>query len=206
MAMLNNLGIPGSGVGILHPKHKNKFQVIFVGIGGIGTNITRQVTTVTRPQIEFEEINLHRYNSIAYVAGKQSWSACSLTLEDDMTGLASSAIQTQLEKQQRIIGADGANGQWLNSAPTASGYKFGTRIELLDGNETVTESWMLEGCFLQAVEYGDLDYSASEAVTINLTIRFDTARQQLNPSATGSVGIAATYGSISNATSSATMG
>ena len=158
------------------------------GISGTGTNITRQLTTFTRPQLEFEEIPLHRYNSIAFVAGKHNWTETSVTLEDDLTGLASSAIQAQLESQQRLIGADGTNGQWLNAAPTAAAYKFAMRLEQLDGNEVVTEAWLMEGCWIKSAEYGELDYSASEAVTIQLTIRFDHARQQLNSAATSSPG------------------
>ena len=35
----------------------------------------------------------------------------------------------------------------------------------------------MEGCWLQNVDWGDLDYSSSEAVSITLTIRYDHARQ-----------------------------
>ena len=171
---------------------------MFIGMKGNGTNLTRQVTTFVRPTLEFEEIPLHRYNSIAFVAGKHNWSTTTLTLEDDMTGLASSVIQAQLEAQQRLIGADGTNGNWHNAAPTASAYKFAMRLEQLDGNEVVTEIWLFEGCWLQSVEYGDLDYAATEQVVINLTIRFDHARQQLNSAATGSIGINATAGFVGN--------
>ena len=85
--------------------------------------------------------------------------------------------------QQRLIGV---TGPWLNSAPTAFSYKFGMQLEMLDGNEAVVESWKYEGCFFQAVNWGDMDYSTGEKVTIDLTIRFDHARQILNSAVTGS--------------------
>ena len=129
-----------------------------------------------------------------------------MTLEDDLTGLASSTIQAQVERQQRLIGADGTNGNWHNAAPTAAAYKFGARLEQLDGNETVAEIWLLEGCWFQAVEYGDLDYAAGEAVTINLTMRFDHARQQLNSAANGAYGIGATAGFLGQGAFNATTG
>lgn len=183
MATLSQMGIPGAGFGILHPKQKYRWQVTFVGLarlvpGASSRDITRQATTITRPNLSFEEVPIHRYNSVAYIAGKHSWEPISLTIEDDITGLASYAIQGQLETQERLIGAD-LPGQWLNSAATGSDYKFGTIIEALDGNEGVVERWRIEGCFIQSADYGDLDYSASDASTITVQLRYDHARQEL---------------------------
>ena len=59
-------------------------------------------------------------------------------------------------------------------------------LEMLDGNEAVTESWKYEGCFFSAVDWGDVDYSTGEKMTINLTVRYDHARQVLVSSVVGS--------------------
>jgi len=190
MATLSQVGIAGVGNGILHPKHKNRWRALFTGLGGalgasagVPNELSMQVVTVTRPSLSYEEVQLDRYNSRAYVAGKHEFQPCSMTVEDDVTNKASNAIQTQLERQQRLIGA---SGPWLNTEATAFAYKFGTLVEMLDGNETVVESWKYEGCFLSAVDWTDLDYSTGEKVTINLTIRFDHARQLLIPAVQGS--------------------
>jgi hypothetical protein len=180
MATLSQFGIPGAGTGVLHPRLKNKWRVTFQDMGKLvsGFNVrdlTMQATTVTRPQLEFEEVAIHRYNSTAYVAGKHTWSAMNLTVEDDITGLATKVVQAQLETQQRLVGVD-LDGRWLNTAATGSDYKFGVKLELLDGDEGVVEAWLIEGAFIQAADFGDLDYSASEAVTIQLTLRYDHAR------------------------------
>lgn len=184
MATLSQMGIPGAGFGILHPKQKHRWQVTFVGLARLvptvsSRELTRQATTITRPNLSFEEVPIHRYNSTAYVAGKHTWDPVSLTLEDDITGLASAAIQGQLETQQRLIGGD-LPGDWLNAGATGSDYKFGTILQQLDGNEGVVEEWRLEGCFIVSADYGDLDYSASDAATITLSIRYDHARQELS--------------------------
>jgi hypothetical protein len=68
------------------------------------------------------------------------------------------------------------DGRWLNTAATGSDYKFGAKLEMLDGDEGVVETWVLEGAWIQAADFGDLDYSASEAATIQVTMRFDHAR------------------------------
>lgn len=183
MATLSGAGVPGAGFGILHPKQRYRWQVTFVGLaklvtGASSREITRQAVTVSRPNLTFEDIAIHRYNTVAYMAGKHSWDPISLTLEDDITGLASYAVQGQLETQQRLIGGD-LPGSYFNSAATASDYKFGTILEQLDGNEAVVERWKMEGCFIVSADYGDLDYSSSDAATIALSIRYDHARQEL---------------------------
>lgn len=183
MATLSQMGIPGGGFGMLHPKLKHKWQVTFVGLarlvpGVSSREITRQATMISLPNLTFEEVPMHRYNSVAYVAGKHSWDPISLTVEDDITGLAAGAVNGQLETQQRLVGAD-LPGQWLNSAATGSDYKFGTIIQGLDGNEGIVETWRLEGCWIMSADRGDRDYSDSTAATIQMQIRFDHARHEL---------------------------
>jgi hypothetical protein len=180
IATLSNFGIPGAGAGILHPRLKNKFRITFRNMGQLipGTNsrdLTMQTTTLTLPNLSFEEVALHRYNSVAYVAGKHTWEPISLTVEDDITGLAATVVKNQLETQQRLIGAD-LDGRWLNTAATGSDYKFGVVIDQLDGDEGVVQSWILEGSYISSADFGDRDYSASEAATITMNIRYDHAR------------------------------
>ena len=190
MATLSQVGIAGVGNGVLQPKQKNKWRAMFIGLGGTSgatgggsTDLSMQVITFTRPSISYEEVQLDRYNSRVYIAGKYTFEPCTMTIEDDITNNASTAIQSQMELQQRLIGA---TGPWLNTDATASAYKFACQLDMMDGNETIVESWKYEGCFIQAVDYTDLDYATGEKVTINLTMRFDQTRQLLVPSVTGS--------------------
>lgn len=180
MATLSNMGIPAAGPGILHPRLKNKFQITFRDMGRLipGTNsrnLTMQVVNITLPNLTYEEVALHRYNSVAYVQGKHSWEPISVTVEDDITGLAATVIKNQLETQQRLIGSD-LDGRWLNTAATGSDYKFAATIEQLDGNEGVVQTWFLEGVQIMSADFGDRDYSASEAATITMSLRYDHAR------------------------------
>jgi hypothetical protein len=180
MATLANFGIAGGFSGHLHPQMKNKWRVTFLDMGRLvsGTNsrnLTMQATTVNLPQLEFENVQINRYNSTSYVAGKYTWSTTSMVVEDDITGLAKKVITGQLETQQRLVGVD-LDGRWLNTAATGSDYKFGMKIEQLDGDEGVTSTWIFEGVFISAAEFGDLDYADSGAVTISLTLRFDHVR------------------------------
>jgi len=178
VSTINDIGIPGVGSGILHPKHKNRWRVTFANMGG-GTDsqpVSMQAIRFMRPKLNFAEIELHRYNSIAYIAGKHSWDPITFVLQDDVTGTASAVLNTQFQAQQWLIGAE---GQWLATAGEGSLYKFVTYCDMLDGNDQVIEKWTIEGCWIQAGNWGELDYSTGDPIELEMTIRFDHARQVL---------------------------
>jgi len=178
MSTVNNIGIPAVGTGILQPKQRNRFRATFANMGGgVGSNpLSMQVTTVSRPNLDFEQHELRRYNSVAYIAGKHSFTELNMTIEDDVTSSASMVVQEQLQKQQWLIGAE---GQWLAASGEGSLYKFVIYLDQLDGNDQIIERWIYEGCFLKNVNYNDLDYGDSAPVTIAMTIRYDHARQDI---------------------------
>jgi hypothetical protein len=179
MANINDIGIPlpgGSGMGILHPKVKNKWMVQFINIGNAGSrDLSMQAVTITRPKITFQDVELHRYNSVAWYAGKHTYEPLAITIQDNYSNGASRIIQSQIERQQKLIGAD--SGPYLASAPDANTYKFAVKLTQLDGGTQVLEEWNYEGCFIASADYTELDYSSSDPVNIMLSIRFDNAFQ-----------------------------
>ena len=170
--------------GLLMPKLKYRFRVFFenLGVSKPTTELTKQVISVTRPNLSFEEIALPVYNSTLKLAGRHSWADVTCSVRDDASGEVARLIGEQLQKQM----------DFLEMASAASGidYKFTTRIEILDGgngaNEpTVLETWALYGCYLKAANYGDLNYGTNEAVTVEMTIAYDNANQTPNGSGVG---------------------
>jgi hypothetical protein len=186
MSTVSQMGIPGVGNGIFMPKLKNRWRVTFVNLGqgeGNSADVSMNAITCSRPNLSFEEVPIHRYNSVAYVAGKHTYEPLNLVLEDDVTNKVGQVIRSQFESQQKLIGAD---GPYLAAASTASTYKFGAKLEQLDGGELVLERWLIEGCWIQSMDLGEGDYSASEAHTITLTLRFDGARVEYENNQLGS--------------------
>ena len=162
--------------GLLMPKLKYRFRAIFenFGIATPRTELTKQVIDFTRPSVTFDEIPIDIYNSKLYVAGKHSWEQVTVNLRDDASGQVARLVGEQLQKQL----------DFYEQASAASGidYKFTTKCEILDGGNgaytpVVLETWELYGCYLSNVNYNDLNYSSSEAVTITMQIRFDNALQ-----------------------------
>jgi hypothetical protein len=183
MATINDFGIPDIGTGILQPKLKNKYRVMFNSIGYVPASqgLSIQAIQVARPSLSFEEVELHRYNSRAWVAGKHNWEECAIVFEDDITGQAATIIQQQLQKQQWLIGSDPAAQLYLATAGNGAVYKFQTIIETLDGNTQPLETWTLEGCWLKQTNWNEMAYADNESMKINISIRFDHARQVIHP-------------------------
>jgi len=179
MSTIADFGIPEILTGgLLQPRLKDRWRVTFQGMGG-GTNanpVSVMATTITLPTINFEEIEIHRYNSRAWIAGKHNYDPITLTFEDDVRGEAHKVIQEQSQKQKWLTGAEGA---FLGAAPEGALYKFVTVIDLLDGMQQVTDKWILEGCWFTSIQAGELDYSANEALVVTATIRFDNPRHEI---------------------------
>lgn len=162
--------------GLLMPKLKYRFRVIFenFGVSTPRTELTKQVMDFTRPQVDFADIDIPIYNSTIKLAGKYSWGDLTCNLRDDAGGNVSRLVGEQLQKQLDFTE--------MASAAAGIDYKFLTRFEILDGGNgagepVVLENWEIYGCYLKSVNYNNMDYSASEPVTIALSIRFDNASQ-----------------------------
>jgi len=162
--------------GLLMPKLKYRFRVIFenFGVSTPRTELTKQVMDFTRPQVDFADIDIPIYNSTVRLAGKYTWSDLTCNLRDDAGGNVSRLVGEQLQKQLDFTE--------MASAAAGIDYKFLTRFEILDGGNgagepVVLENWEIYGCYLKSVNYNNMDYSASEPVTIALGIRFDNASQ-----------------------------
>jgi|TARA_B100000902_G_scaffold364620_1_gene384743 hypothetical protein len=162
--------------GLLMPKLKYRFRASFenFGISSPRTEMTKQVMNITRPAVTFEESMIEIYNSKVYLAGKHTWDPITVNLRDDVNGGVTKLCGEQIQRQFDFMEQ--------SSASSGIDYKFITRFELLDGGNganaaSVLETWELYGCFVQNINYNDLDYASQEPVQITMSIRFDNAVQ-----------------------------
>jgi hypothetical protein len=177
MANLTKFGVPvgDTTTSLLMPKLQYRFRVTFKQLGGVATadTVTHQVVSVTRPTLTHEEVTLDVYNSRIYLAGKHTWEPVTLVVRDDISNNVITMVDQQMQNQ-----IDHHN----QSAPIAGAqYKFSTVIDTLDGgNGDVTspvllDSWSLAGCWITSTAYNESNYATSDAMTINMTIRYDNA-------------------------------
>jgi len=174
--MATKFGISASGGarGIIQPKLKYKYKVEFTGMQptSVGSHeFTRNVMTADRPKIAYEEVPIHSYNSRVYVSGKHEWNTVGITFRDDVENRIVNLVGQQVQRQV----------DHHNQVSTMSGqdYKFGVNVAVLtgqdEGSSGVLDSWQLEGVWITNVDYDAGDYSASDPVTVILTLRYDNA-------------------------------
>ena len=162
--------------GLLMPKLQYRFRVTLenFGVSTPTTELTKQVIDVTRPTVNFEELEIPVYNSRAYLAGRPVWEPITLNLREDVNNSVQKLVGEQLQKQFDFFEQ--------SSAASGIDYKYTTRIEILDGGNGantpgVLETFELYGCFIQNANYNTLAYSSNEPVTIALAMRYDNAIQ-----------------------------
>ena len=173
MADLSKFGVPldGNKLGILQPKLAYRFRIVFQNFGTNNNlrELTSSVQSVGRPQIQYQEAEVHAYNSVAYVMGKHAWQPIEIMVRDDITNAVTSAVSSQVQRQLNHFEQIG---------PVAgTNYKFGMQIHTLDGgNGEELESWQLDGCWLTNVTNGDFNYeTAADFMRITMSVRHDNA-------------------------------
>lgn len=188
IASLNRFTVPlatnqsASTQGLLMPKMKYRFRAIFenFGVSTDRVELTKQVSDISRPNLNFNPFTIDVYNSKVNLVGKPTWEPVNVNLRDDAGGNVSKLIGEQVQKQFDFAEQ--------SSASSGIDYKFLLRFEMLDGGNganqpTVLETWELYGAFIQTVNYGEMNYGTSEAAMIALTVMYDNAVQ--TPSGTG---------------------
>lgn len=171
-----------SAQGMLMPKLKYRFRVMFenFGVSTPTTELTKQVQTAARPQVQFANQTIEVYNSKINYAGKHTWQAINISLRDDVSANVQKLVGEQLQKQFDFLEQ--------SSAASAIDYKFNLRIEMLDGGNgadtvSILETWECYGCYLTTVNYQNLGYGEQTPAMIDLVIQPDNCVQ--TPQGTG---------------------
>jgi hypothetical protein len=188
IASLNRFTVPlatnqsASTQGLLMPKLKYRFRAVFenFGVSSDRVELTKQVNSISRPNVNFNPFVIEAYNSKVNLVGKPSWEPVTVVLRDDAGGNVSKLVGEQIQKQF----------DFMEQASASSGidYKFVLKFEMLDGGNganqpNVLETWELYGAFVNQVNYGEMSYTENSPADITLTVTYDNAIQ--TPTGTG---------------------
>ncbi len=165
----------------LVPKRQNRF-ILEMNLGQTGQTVSYLVKTSGRPSFSVTEAE-HRFLSHKfYFPGVVEWETLDVTLVDPVSPNASNIMW-------EALGAGSSEGMGWNEPNTFEDAKqaivskkkateFGINgvvIRALDGDGNVADEWALQNCWVQAVKFGDFDYSGDDLIDVTLTLRFDWA-------------------------------
>lgn len=150
-------------------KHRWVFEALGNGDTPWRANELLVLRTASRPSFKFSTADMHHNQEIVYFAGKQEWEPITLTWYD-------------VEQNPNI---SGRMYDWLQSIVTLSGsnlpvkaprqYKRTATLKMLAGNGAASEHWDMVGTWPESLNWQDLDYSASEIMTCEASMRYDRA-------------------------------
>ena len=142
------------------PKMKNHFIMEIDGIPSY------MVKTATRPSITFEEVVLDHINLKRKLKGKGDWQPIDITLYDPIVASGQQAVMEWVRlSHESLTGRDGYSSM----------YKKDIDLYLLGPVGDKVEQWKLKGAWISSMAGGDVDWSASDATEIALTLTYDYA-------------------------------
>lgn len=142
------------------PKMKNRFLFY---IDGIPSYIVR---AGKRPSFTQDPVVLDHINVQRYVKGKSKWDAIDLTFFDPIVPSGTQAVMEWIRlHHESVTGRDGY----------AEFYKKDITLSTLGPVGDRVEEWILKGCMITKVNFGDLDWKSAEAMEFSVTIQMDYA-------------------------------
>lgn len=124
--------------------------------------------TASRPNLSFDEPEMHHNQEKVYFAGKHTWEPIELKWYDvEQDPDVSSAMWTWLN-QCLIVTDMNVNLPNVYKAREAN-------LNMVDGMGTPTERWRIFNGWPQKLDWADLDYTNSELQLIEVTYRYDRA-------------------------------
>ena len=143
------------------PKRNNRFIMRFPSTLGINEWF---VETSARPHITITSVPIPFLNTETYVAGRFTWGQIGVTFRDPIGPSASQALMEWVR-----LCAESVTGRM----GYAAGYKKNIDLEMLDPTGVVVEKWILEGSWLNDVNFDSLSYGTDALASITASIRMD---------------------------------
>jgi hypothetical protein len=164
----------------LEPKRKFKYILL---LGDLPAWI---IKTSGRPNINVSEGAKHNFMAYEFkFPGRVTWDNISVTLVDPIDFDAASGMLDIIEKAgykaPSTWAADNSNYKITPSKRRFVSNNLGTvRVQVLNGDGVIAETWTLNNTWVSKVEYDDLDYSAEDLLGISLTLVYDWADLEVN--------------------------
>ena len=167
-----NIGIGGdpgqpSNTIEVRRQHRWKFEALGRGTGSWSQTELLMLQSAQRPNIEFGLVEMHHNQEVAYFAGKQTWQPVTLVWYDsEQDPDISRSLYHWIETVVDMVSINVAH---------PSNYKKQGSLTMLDGGGNVTERWTMYGTWPVSCNWQDLNYTATELLTCEASMRYDRA-------------------------------
>jgi hypothetical protein len=142
------------------PKVSNRF---IMEINGIESYI---IKTANRPTFTSEPVVLDHINVQRKIKGKSTWDDVNITLYDPIVPSGAQQVMEWIrQSHESLTGRDGY----------AAFYKKDITCKMLGPVGDVIEQWTLKGAFISQANFGELDWSTNDPVSIELQLTYDYA-------------------------------
>lgn len=142
------------------PKLTHRF---IMEIDGIPTYL---VKTADRPSLESNKVTLDHINVQRYIKGKTNWSEVSITLYDPIVPSGAQTVMNWVRlSHESITGRDGYADMYKKDIDFFSLGPVGDKVE----------QWKLKGAFILNANFGNMDWSSDDPISIELTLSYDYA-------------------------------
>ena len=145
------------------PLRENRFILRFPSSLGINE---WYVTSSKRPSPKINKVPVHFLNTNVNVAGKFEWEDITIKFKDPIGPSASQALMEWFR-----LHAESVSGRM----GYAVSYKKNVDLEMLDPTGVAVQKWVMEGCFLTGLDFGELNYESDNLASITATMCMDRA-------------------------------
>ena len=173
--MGKNLSLTNAMSNKYEPKRQNRWVISILPptaagetFAGGAEELAFAAHTANRPDITFDQTEMHRQNERFYVAGKPTWGEITMEFYDFVNG-ENSASRVLWNWATAIYNpVTGSMGYKADYSTTAT-------LSLLDPIGDVAETWSLFYIWPTSVNWNELSSESSEIVNVSVTFRYDYA-------------------------------
>ena len=142
------------------PKKAHQFVMLIDGIPAY------LVKASAKPSFANGEVALDHINVQRYIKGRTVWNTIGITLYDAIVPSGAQAVMEWMRlHHESATGRDGYSSM----------YKKDVKLHQLSPLGEIIEEWTLKGTFITDSNFGSLDWGTEDAVSIEVTLRYDWA-------------------------------
>ena len=140
------------------PMVQNRFIMYIDGIPSF------MIKKASAPEVDLGEIKLEHINVYRKIKGKAEWKDMNLSLYSPISPSGQQAVMEWVRlSHESVTGRDGYSDF----------YKKDLNLSILGPVGDVVSEWIIKGAFVKTFKAGEYDWSANEAISLDLTIGMD---------------------------------